>query len=80
MRHPRLVFLGLAIGLFVGTTPVVSAASKSQTVQVLVIIPELPPAPQETRESQENLARERVTTTFRDGDRPTLLYTYTEPN
>ena len=88
MRYPRLVsWCVVVFGLFVSVIPVVSAASKSQTIQVIIIIPERPSMPQRsldgTRLPEVDGSRPplgTVTTTFHNGDHPTLLYTYTEPN
>ena len=88
MRYPRLVSWCLAGSLFISIVPVVGAASaKSQTIQVLIIIPERPaqpggnPAsdrlPRVVEESRPMV--EHVTTVLRNGN-PTRLYTYTEPN
>ena len=87
MRYPRLVSWCVIFGLFISVIPVVSAASKSQTIQVVIIIPERPIMPQSSPDDMHlqqvdglHPSLGNVTTTFRNGDHPTLLYTYTEPN
>ena len=88
MRYPRLVSWCMAGSLLASIVPMVSAASaKSQTIQVMIIIPERPaqsggnPAsdrsPGTVEESRPMV--EHVTTVLRNGN-PTRLYTYTEPN
>ena len=85
MRDPRLVSWCLALGLFISLVPIVSAASKSQTIQVMIIIPERPAASQHGPDGphlpgvdESPPLQGNVTTTFHNGDHPTLLYTYTE--
>ena len=88
MRYPRLVsWCVVVFGLFISVIPVVSAASKSQTIQVVIILPERPATsrhgPDGTRfpgVDESPSPTGTVTTTLRNGERPSLLYTYTEPN
>ena len=90
MRHPAFASWCLAVGLLISIAPAAGAASKSQTIQVTIIIPEhiacltgtedMVPATHTCEVlSPDAMDPKRVTATLRDGDHPTLLYTYTDP-
>ena len=83
MRNPRLVSWCMAFGLCFSFIPAVSAASKSQVIQVTVIIPERSDRPtQDPSPGTWVPPLGSVATLLRDANHPTptLLYTYTEPN
>ena len=91
MRHPAFALWCLAVWLLISIAPAAGATSKSQTIQVTIIIPahiacltgtEDVVLPTHTCEvpSPDAMDPKRVTATLRDGTHPALLYTYTDPN